>query len=564
MARRTNEAPTDGAYAVATHPDPWLSLHANANRLGAWDQLLLGVRSDTKFLYSAPGAHVLCLGPPRSFKTSGILASAVITHPGPVVVTSTKGDVYAVTAIARARMGQLYQYAPGGLKPEEILAGAIQLRWSPIYPSRAWGQAQVLGKALAEASEVSASTGDNAAFFKKTSGQLIACILHAAALGEKPMEFVLEAVGEGDALDECENILRQADDDYANIAADELRSYRKLDGRTRGSIFITASTAFSAYRYPGAIESTRDPNFDEHQFVSGEWTPNPGLFSPDDWQAVDSQPPVDPMWLPHGHFDTIYITSGSQARNQVAPLVVGLLSRLREARYALHRYDMSNRRPRPPLFFALDEIANIAPIQELPGILSEGSSQGVLVMAVMQDLAQAKARWPQWYDSFLTMFREVIVFPGIRNEETVHRLSMLSGDVWEENTQWGYTFGKKKENNNESETISQARRVKYSMAEISAAAEQGQQPTSLDPRRILVLQANGVIGWGFCAPYFYTPPISEALMACADYIIDRTERDSWERRLPLPIMQPQAMIHPQAAIRWWEAILKEFYGERPV
>lgn len=47
----------------------------------------------------------------------------------------------------------------------------------------------------------------------------------------------------------------------------------------------------------------------------------------------------------------------------------------------------------PPTVLALDETANIAPIPELPSIISQGGSQGLVVVAVFHHMEQAKARW---------------------------------------------------------------------------------------------------------------------------------------------------------------------------
>lgn len=558
MAPRTEDDSGSRAYAVASHDDPWLHLRSAFDQPEKWDQLLLGVSPDKQFLLSAPRTHCLVLGPPQSFKTAGVLVSAILHANGPVVVTSTKDDVYRATAIARTRVGRLWQFAPGGLRPEEVLPGAIQLRWSPIGPSKDWGQAQILAKAIADTSEVAAGNGENASFFRKTAGSVIACVLHAAALGDKSMEFVLEAVSQGGALNECESILREAGG-YANIAADDLNQFRQLDGRTRSNVFITASTAFSAYRLPGALESTRNPNFDVKKFVHGDFSANnPGLFHRHHWDQIHSPSGAVSMMLPNARFDTIYITSGSQSQAQVAPLVVGLLSRIKEARYQQTRFDQQQGRSRPPTFFALDEIANIAPIQELPGILSEGSSQGLLTMAVMQDLSQAKARWPLHYEGFLTMFREVLMFPGIANGETLDRLSMLSGEVWEENTTDIFNYARKRRDDTEGNSYVEQRRVKYSPAELSMGAEQDRDPRELDRRRMLVKQSIGLVGWAYAMPYFFSPPIAEGLMGCADYIIDRTPKGNWQRWLPLPRMQPSAMMHDGSATVWWQSIQKDF------
>ena len=44
--------------------------------------------------------HLLLMAPPRTFKTA-FLADVILTYPGPVIATTTKADVFALTAAAR-------------------------------------------------------------------------------------------------------------------------------------------------------------------------------------------------------------------------------------------------------------------------------------------------------------------------------------------------------------------------------------------------------------------------------------------------------------------------------
>jgi type IV secretion system protein VirD4 len=82
----------------------------------------------------------------------------------------------------------------------------------------------------------------------------------------------------------------------------------------------------------------------------------------------------------------------------------------------------------PTTVFALDEMYGIAPIPDLPNMLSEGGSQGVLVAGAVQDLALIQDRWKKSGDSFLTLFQDVLVYPGIRHRETLEIVSSLIGD----------------------------------------------------------------------------------------------------------------------------------------
>ena len=93
----------------------------------------------------------------------------------------------------------------------------------------------------------------------------------------------------------------------------------------------------------------------------------------------------------------------------------------------------------PPTLLALDEVANIAPIPDLPAMLSEGAGQGLLVMACLQDLSQARGRWGSAADGFLTLFGTTVVFPGIADVGTLRDLSALAGDREVQSTTVGHS-----------------------------------------------------------------------------------------------------------------------------
>ena len=66
----------------------------------------------------------------------------------------------------------------------------------------------------------------------------------------------------------------------------------------------------------------------------------------------------------------------------------GLLAEIRRATYQAHRQRaLTSGR----VLFALDEAANIAPLEELPQIASEGGGQGLTLLAAFQDLSPGAA-----------------------------------------------------------------------------------------------------------------------------------------------------------------------------
>jgi type IV secretory pathway TraG/TraD family ATPase VirD4 len=81
------------------------------------------------------------------------------------------------------------------------------------------------------------------------------------------------------------------------------------------------------------------------------------------------------------------------------------------------------------MLWALDELANIAPLPDLPATISEGASQGLVVLACLQDLSQARTRWGAAADGFATLFTHKLVLPGIADLATLRQISALAGHI---------------------------------------------------------------------------------------------------------------------------------------
>jgi type IV secretory pathway TraG/TraD family ATPase VirD4 len=125
--------------------------------------------------------------------------------------------------------------------------------------------------------------------------------------------------------------------------------------RERASIFSAAADALQAYSSEAALEAAKDPNFSPEQFVASE--------------------------------DTIYIHAPAEEQVGAAPIVCGLLAEIRRATYHAHHQGTLTGR----VLFALDEVANIAPLEELPQIASEGGGQGLVLLAAGTRTASAGA-----------------------------------------------------------------------------------------------------------------------------------------------------------------------------
>ena len=121
----------------------------------------------------------------------------------------------------------------------------------------------------------------------------------------------------------------------------------------------------------------------------------------------------------------MYIHAPAEAQAAAAPIVCGLLAEIRRATYQAHA---TRELGWGRVLFALDEVANIAPLEELPQIASEGGGQGLLLLAALQDLSQARQRWAQRADGFLTLFGTKLILPGIADSRTLESVSTMLGE----------------------------------------------------------------------------------------------------------------------------------------
>jgi type IV secretion system protein VirD4 len=67
-------------------------------------------------------------------------------------------------------------------------------------------------------------------------------------------------------------------------------------------------------------------------------------------------------------------------------------------------------------------------VPDLPAMVSEGGGQGLLVLACLQDLSQARSRWGTAADGFLSLFGTTVVLPGIADTRTLRDISALAGE----------------------------------------------------------------------------------------------------------------------------------------
>jgi type IV secretory pathway TraG/TraD family ATPase VirD4 len=81
------------------------------------------------------------------------------------------------------------------------------------------------------------------------------------------------------------------------------------------------------------------------------------------------------------------------------------------------------------MLWVLDEIANIAPIHDLPALVSQAGGQNLQVMIGLQDLTQARTRWGDAAaDGFMSLFQTRLVLEGIGDSRTLESISLAIGE----------------------------------------------------------------------------------------------------------------------------------------
>ena len=334
-----------------------------------------------------PQHSVLVLGPPRSGKTTSLAVPNTLCAPGPVVVTSTKADILAATVAARSRMGRCWLLDPTATVVAP--AGVRRLRWSPVASAGTWDDALVTARAMTGAARPAGRQGESWHWTERAEA-LLAPLLHAANLQGAGMDSVVGWVLRQD-LDRPAAALQLHG---VRLGCDVLAGIAATDPREQSGIWSSTAGVLAAYRSERVLDHSAPVNFDPAALITGR--------------------------------DTVYVCAPARHQELVAPIVVAFLDAARAGCYSAWA---DGGHGLAPLTLILDEMANIAPIPDLPALVSEGGSQGVLTIGCLQDLSQARSRWGPAADGFLSLFGSKVVLPGIADLATLDLVSRLGGEV---------------------------------------------------------------------------------------------------------------------------------------
>lgn len=390
LGRSTHDAgqPAGSPSAKPRGVSPATRAREGSMRLGAG--AYLGVDEYGGWVTADPESAVMVLGPPRSGKTSAVMIPALMASAGAAISTSTKPDVMRATIAARSEIGQAWLFDPSATETSDTLPdGVRRLCWSPVAAAASWDEALVMARAMTAVTRPGAGT-TNESHWSERAGALLAPLLYAAHTTGQPIAEVLRWTLRAD-LAPAQAILADTNN---QVAADVLAGIERTDQRERSSIFSATAGVLAAYNSDAVRQAAANPNFDPSQFVTTT--------------------------------DTIYITAPEHKQTLCAPLIVGLLEQIRHAAYDHAR---THTPAGPPMLWALDELANTAPIHDLPALISQAGGQHLQIMIGLQDLSQARARWGEHQaDALLSLFQTKLILTGIADPRTLEAISLALGE----------------------------------------------------------------------------------------------------------------------------------------
>jgi type IV secretion system protein VirD4 len=372
-------------------------LRSLRRRRGRPGVFLIGARG-RRMLVTQPETSVLVIGPTRSGKTSALVIPNLFEWSGPAIATSTKSELVELTAGHRQSIGPVHVYDPTG----EIGSRFRTVTWSPIAGCDDLDHAWTVASWLCAALQQGGGRGDNDwAHWAESGKLLIAPLLYVAAVTGHTIVDIRTWIHGFDIATPV-SLLEELLLDPAVVAdADPIRAMSMLASvdqrpeRERGTVFSTVMRIFNVFTERAVAESALSSRFEPEEFLRG-----------------------------HG---TLYLCTPRQSPERIASLFVGILMTVVTAAYALCDAD-PGRRDTASLGLFLDELANVVPIEDLPALASQGAGRGVMLMSIVQDLSQLRARYgTDRANTILNNHGCKIILPGISDPETADVVARMIG-----------------------------------------------------------------------------------------------------------------------------------------
>ena len=340
--------------------------------------------------YASVEDSMVILGPPRSGKGYNLVIPFILDAPGAVVTTSTRPDNLAATMTARAKRGPVAVFDPQGLA--KGVTGA--LRWSPIRGCESPHTAMLRANALCAGAGAGITDGG---FWIQQTNTVVRCLLQAAALDGRTAVDLYRWSLSAPAASQAVSVLAESPG-AAPLWSQALDAVITADQRQRDSVWSIVSTVFGPLADPRVVTQLTPASGEEF---------HPAQFLRD--------------------CGTLYLLGTASGASATANFVSALIEDVVETARRLAGASVGARMD-PPLALILDEAANY-PLPSLGALMSEGGGTGIATVAVLQSLAQARARWG--HDSAQAIWDSAIakvILGGSSNASDLRDIAQLIGE----------------------------------------------------------------------------------------------------------------------------------------
>ncbi len=280
------------------------------------------------------------------------------------------------------------------LRHAQLRPRIVRASWSPLSSATTWQGALTTAFDLtrAGASAGGGADGDNK-FFYESAESLLACYLYAAANSQSSMRTVIRWIAQH-VNEHVEGILEQLP---SMEALEFFRGIFEDDRKTLANIFSTARLIVAAYLDPNVSDAAETTDFTPAAFFDGR--PN-----------------------------TLYLVAPPANQERLRVVFNMVIKQFIDAAYA---WVLANGRSLDRKVLAiLDELPNIAPINNLGGIASTVASQGMQLVSVVQDLSQLHNRYgSNDANTIINNHRALLLLTGVKDTVTLDLASKLLGNI---------------------------------------------------------------------------------------------------------------------------------------
>ncbi|MFD9565833.1 type IV secretory system conjugative DNA transfer family protein [Streptomyces sp. NPDC059994] len=340
---------------------------------------------------------VLLIAPPREGKTSQLIIPWILDFPGPVLATSSKVDVLYASAKARKALGPVLALDPTGLS-----GWPTQVQWSLCDGCEDFTIARKRAETLASTTKSEEGT-KNGGYFVLNAQMLITCWLHAAALDQRPALDIMRWATSPSEREAVTILARHGRHELSRA----LSAQHSAAPEERSASWRTAEQSFLAMYDANVAKIFGGSAGDDANFSIEEWITKGG---------------------------TVFLIGEEEEGSALAPIMAAFSRAILDTGKRLAAR-MPNGRLDPPLGILGDEIANVAPLPQIPSLMSVSGSQNIFMCAVLQNLAQAQERWGEIGVRKMCAAATVkIILGGISDEQELKTYSALAGE-FEEDTE---------------------------------------------------------------------------------------------------------------------------------